>query len=305
MAILFSPFFAFTQCYTNSLELIKDRDFHNGIMVQGNNTSQPIPIDTLYPFKYSGDTVHWLLPQWGSRLVMQNIPPLIMNNSIIYHNKTKKVSFFTNKNRTVEITLEVIASEEYEHPRQMNEDWPHLLFEQYFNTPLKLIETDKLVYKTQCKLLYCNNKMGKQFNPDLHTAQFSQYFTIQNNNQDSENYGDFFWFGLPFYDYRHKNIEFYAAEDVGKEDASNKFIFSVASPILFNGTLHDKQWITINKDILPFIKQAFKTTQERGYLTDSKFEDLTLTTMNIGWEVPGTFDCGIIVKSPSLTAIYN
>jgi len=147
--------------------------------------------------------------------------------------------------------------------------------------------------------------MREQFNPDLHTAQFSQYFTIQDNNKDSESYGDFFWFGLPFYDYRYENIELYAAQDIGKDDASNKFIFSVASRNIFDGTLHDKQWITIDKDILPFIKEAFKTAQERGYLTGSKFEDLAITTMNTGWEVPGTFDCGIVLESPSLTAIYH
>lgn len=307
LVFIFLLFPLFTQCNTttNSREIIRDRNFHNGIKVQGHTTSYPAPIDTLYPFKYSTDTVYWLLPQWGSKLVMQNIPPLIVDDSIIYRNKAKKVSFFKNKSKAVEITLEVIASEEYEHPRQMNEDWPHLLFEQYFNTPLKLIRTDKLVYKTKCKLLYCSDKMREQFNPDLHTAQFSQYFTIQDNNKDSESYGDFFWFGLPFYDYRYENIELYAAQDIGKDDASNKFIFSVASRNIFDGTLHDKQWITIDKDILPFIKEAFKTAQERGYLTGSKFEDLAITTMNAGWEVPGTFDCGIVLESPSLTAIYH
>ncbi len=307
LGLILTLFLAFMQCTSipESREIIQDRNFQNGVRIQGHTTSYPSPIDTLYPFSHSTDTVYWLLPQWGSKHVMQHIMPIISNDTVIYHNNAKKVSFFKNKNQTVEITLAVIASEEYDHPRQMNEDWPHLLLEQYFYNPVKLNEAEKLIYKTRCKLLYSTNKMGDQFNPDLHTTQISQYFTIQDSNKNSDSYGDFLWFGIPFYDYRYEYTELYAAQDLGKDDASQKFIFSVASRNIFDGTVHDQQWITIDKDILPFIKEAFQTAQQRGYLTGSKFEDLVITTMNVGWEVPGIFDCAIVFDTPSLKAIYH
>lgn len=305
LGLLFALFFLFTGCAPTpvSREIIQDRDFHGGIRVQGDNSSLPAPIDTLYPFHFSTDMVYWLLPQWGSKSVMQKTLPIISNDSVIYQHKAKRVSFFKNKNQTVEIRLDLIASQEYDHPRAMGEDWPHLLLEQYFNNPPKLIEADRLIYKTKCKLLYADNKMGDQFNPDLHTTQITQYFTIQDNNKSSESYGDFFWFGIPFYDYRYEYTELYAARDIGKEDASRKFIYSVASPDIFNGTMHAKEWVTIDKDILPFIKEAFETARQRGYLAGSGFEDMVVTTMNVGWEVPGTFDCGIVFETPSLKIV--
>ena len=146
---------------------------------------------------------------------------------------------------------------------------------------------------------FCVNKMGNDFDPGLHTAQITQFFTIQNRNENSPHFGDFFWFGLPLYDYRYPDIEQYAAEDLGKDDATKKFIFSVASRELYQGAMHDYQWISIEKNILPLIKNAFSTAQGRGYLQGTNFEELCLTSMNIGWEVPGTFDCGIIFECPS------
>lgn len=274
--LLFTLFAAFIQCGTilSPREVIQDRGFNNGIKVLGHTSYSPAPIDTLYPFEASTGPIHWLLPQWGTGFIMQDITPQAVGDSVIYRNQAKKISFVANKEQTIEITLEVIASAEYERPRLMNEEWPHLLLEQYFTAPLQLSEAEQLIYQTRCKLLYCTNKMREVYNQNLHTAQFSQIFTIQDNNKASKSYGDFFWFGLPLYDYRHKNIKLYAALDMGKDDASNKFIYSVASGDIFDGTLHDKQWVNIEKDILPFIKEAFEMAQERGYLTGSKFEDL-------------------------------
>lgn len=291
------------QCSSKSLprEIIQDRDFKQGIKVLGHSSASPSPIDTLHPFKHSVESVAWVLPQWGSKHVMQEVMPIRLNDSIIYSNNAKKVVIFPQKGKTTQITLAVNGSEEYIRPREFNEEWPHLLLEQYFSSPVQLHRIDELIYKTRGKINYCHNRMGNQFNPEIHTAQITQFFTIQNGNIESLDYGNFFWFGLPLFDYRYNAIALYAAQDLGKEDASKKFIYSVASHDIFEGSMHSQQWITINTNILPFIQQAFATAQQRGYLLQTKYDDLTITTMNIGWEVPGTFDCAITFDSPSLT----
>ena len=285
-------------------EIIQDRNFENGILIQGNNSAFPAAIDSLKPFGNNSKSASWALPQWGSRHVLQAISPITKNDTIRYGNKAKRISFIRNQKQATEIQLEVFASKEYEKSRTLNEEWTHLLLEQQFENPVKVTDLDSLVYKTHCKLLFCENKMNADYNPDLHTAQISQFFIVQNRNNASANYGDFFWFGLPIYDYRYRYIEQYAAKDIGKSDATNKFIFSVASEKLFNGTLHDNEQIFINRNILPYIAQAFQTAKQRGYLTETSFDDLYITAMNIGWEVPGTFDCGIVFETPSLIA-YN
>ena len=55
--------------------------------------------------------------------------------------------------------------------------------------------------------------------------------------------------------------------------------------------------------IYPFIKNAFETCKKNGYMDGSHFNDLAISSMNVGWEVPGTFDCGILFECPSLTAV--
>jgi hypothetical protein len=134
----------------------------------------------------------------------------------------------------------------------------------------------------------------------LHTAPITLFLTIQNRNKESSSYGDFF--GLLLYDYRYQNISEYAAQDLGK-DASQKFIFTVADEELFKTTMHDLQWINIDKDIYPLIQKAFERCTEKEYMVNTGFNHLCISAMNIGWEIPGTCDCGILFECPSLMAV--
>jgi len=40
-------------------------------------------------------------------------------------------------------------------------------------------------------------------------------------------------------------------------------------------------------------------------LKDTQLEDLGIGSMNFGWEVPGTFDCGLQFKNLRLTAMLK
>ena len=42
--------------------------------------------------------------------------------------------------------------------------------------------------------------------------------------------------------------------------------------------------------------------REKGSFTDSRWEDLAITGMNFGWEIPGTFDAELKVRGMSLRA---
>lgn len=288
---------------TNKIvNIIVNRSFQNGIFIQGASSAKPEPLFTLYPFEKKSNHTNWYVPQWGSRHLIVDSTYKIDNDTVIYSNRAKRITLHKTDNQFAIVGLEVFASEEYTAPRKLNEDWIHLLLEQKYTNFVRLRDINHLHYSTKVKLQYCENKMNDSFDPGLHTAQFTQFFTIQNRNKNSIHYGDFFWFGLSMYDYRYRHIEQYAAEDLGKDDASRKFIFSVASKELFEGSMHDLKWTVIDKDILPLIKDAFQTAQERGYLKETLFDDLYITSMNIGWEVPGTFDCSILFETPSLMA---
>ena len=103
----------------------------------------------------------------------------------------------------------------------------HLLLERNFTEAPFLKDVEKLTYAIKSKLLFCENKTGEEYTPGLPTAQVTLFLTIQNRNEQSTAYGDFFWFGLPLYDYRYEDIPEYAAQDLGKEDATRKFIYTI------------------------------------------------------------------------------
>lgn len=283
--------------------IVQDRSFTGGISVLGNSSAQPQPIATIHPFGEKGQAPAWSIAQWGSKHVMKDALPLLKEDTVIYQNESKRIYFYhDDREENGFIGLEVFASNEYGEPRKEGDDWTHLLLEQGFSNPVSLQKIEKLTYRIKSKLLFCENKMGEQYNPGLHTAQITLFLTIQNRNEQSPSFGDFFWFGLPLYDYRYPDIPQYAQQDLGKDDASKKFIFTVASHELFDTSMHDHEWISIHKDIYPSIRDAFETCQERGYMTNTGFDELCITSMNIGWEVPGTFDCGIVFECPSLIA---
>jgi len=287
--------------HTDTIKIITDNLFTGGINLVGISSSDPRPIEVLYPFGKTNLQTVWEMPQWASRFNLQGVKPEIKNDSVIYKNEGKKVSFLL-KNGEAIVNMEVYASKEYLTTRKEGESWPHLLLEQKTN-PIKLVNLKKLTYSIDAKLNYALNKMREDYNPGLHTCQITVYLLVQNNNNQSVGYGDYFWFGLPLYDYRHRDLEEYGAQDLGKEDATNKYILNVASETLFSGSLHDKQWIFINKDIYPQLLAAFNQAKKKGYLKTSSITDMSIESTNLGWEVPGTFDCSIQFKGLKLTGV--
>jgi len=298
--LLLSILSASGQTRTNSVEIITDTQFKKGIGLIGPSSAHPDLIDTLRPFGSSKQQPAWKMPQWATRYNLKGLRPVKHKDTIIYQNEGKKVSFLKTGN-TVLVALEVFGAKEYLKPRISGEAWPHLLLEQRTNQT-KISQMQALDFQISAKLMYSHNRTGAAYDPGLHAAQVTFYLLVQNVNKSSAGLGDYFWFGLPLYDSRHPILDEYAAQDLGKEDATKKFILNVASKELFNGSLHDGKWVNIRKDIYPLIKKAFQKAKDNGYLKTTNFEDIAIESTNLGWEIPGTFDCGIQFRSLSLTA---
>ena len=289
------------------VEIIKDTRFSNGIGLQGSHSNNPEITRVLYPFGEIEKTEKsmWNLAQWGSRFDLKDAKKENGNEGVTYSNPGKSIAFKAVDGST-QITMKMFGSKEYLAPRKFGEDWPHILLEQKFQNPQLLSDIQNLNFNLDFRLLFSKNKMSSEtYNPEVHTTQFTIYLTFHNKNKDSKGYDDFIWFGLPLYDYRYDTIKEYSAADIGKEDASNKFIFSTASKNLFSEIPKDGQWIHISKDIIDIVKNAFKTAKKRGFLKDTNYDDLYITSTNMGWETPGTFDCAIQYKNLKLTAIIK
>lgn len=81
------------------------------------------------------------------------------------------------------------------------------------------------------------------------------------------------------------------------------FIFTPSGETYTSQSAHDGAWITIDRDLLPLLREALETAWQRGFLTESKnLADYRISGMNIGWEVPGIFDVEMQLRKLSLKA---
>lgn len=287
----------------DTISMIGDPSFQFGLVLK--RADKPSP-GVIYPFgrSHKHEPI-WELAEWGSQFELSEEDRVATDGVTSYANPGKTISF-DRMDSTDAVTMDVFTSKEYDAPRVQNQAWPHLLIEQSFEEKFRIKDLDGLILHFTGRLTKSAMKMNEaEFDPGLHTAQFQLFITVQNRNINSEHYGDFLWFGIPFYDYRHQEMEVYAAQDVGKGDATGKFIYSAASRDFMEGTFYDQHWITIEKDILPLIVHALEVAKERGYLVGSALEDFRLSGMNMGWEVPGTFDVGFEFKGFDLLAVKD
>jgi hypothetical protein len=144
-----------------------------------------------------------------------------------------------------------------------------------------------------------------EYNPKLHAAQFQMFFIIKNIRPGSADRGNYFWFGVPFYDSRHDIPPPYMAADAGKKDATGRFIYTVAGAALGETSLQTGKWVAVNVDLLPHIVKGLQEAVKKGYLRSSDPRDYAVANMNLGWEIPGTFDAGVQVQDLNISAVYR
>lgn len=283
------------------IEVIGDLQFRKGFGLRDTLPGVGKIINIYYPVgRLEQSLFTWQLAQWSSRFNLITGTESKNNDTVSYVDPSKKVWFRPDKDN-MEIGLELKTSKEFDRPRREGEFWPHLLLEQNFPKVYRLNEISEARFTIDTRLVYCRSFMDDEaFDPGLHTSMFVGYLVISNVNHDSEGYGECYYYGFQFFDYRHRDVPPYRAEDVGKPDATGNFIFIQAGKDLYSGSLHDKQWVKTDKDLLPFLKDAFAAAKASNFMRKTNFDDLGLVGMNIGLEVPGTFDTSVILKNMSL-----
>jgi hypothetical protein len=124
------------------------------------------------------------------------------------------------------------------------------------------------------------------------------FLMVQNRNRQSPGFGKLVWFGIPLYDDRSRFPKEHKAQDFG---GTSMFIFTLGGEVFTERSAHDREWITVDKDLRPLILEALETAWQRGFLRESRdVSDYRITGMNLGWEVPGLFDVEMQVRDLSL-----
>lgn len=302
----------------SSYQMISDNKWEEGFSCNPGNGSDP---DTGYfPENRWGNTIDltykdnaspiWIMSQHGDIYSLNDHYNKYTGDRSVenidgyytFYDESKKVAANPT---TGALYLELNASKEYNRPRKSGEQWPHLLLNQGFKKAVQMEETTSVVLTADMELKKFEDHMDGQANPSTHAAQFLMYLVVKSNNSAED--GGFFWFGIPFFDNRYPNgVPESGLVDAGGAGATSKFIYGMPSnEYIDDGILQLNKKTHIEIDITTYIAQGLLLAQQNGYFTKSTYKDLCFQSMNIGYELPGTYDIGVEISNFALTAYYE
>lgn len=282
--------------------LFADMPFRQGFLLSYPDSSKGRAVERVLNFDDANNVPAWRLCQWATRYSLASTPCRRDDDGALsYENEAKRVVVCDSDSPSRGLTLEIRGSREYGmRARKQGESWPHLLVEQDAVRLIALDELDAVRLHIRLRLLHSTNRMpAGEYDPSLHAAQFQLFFIVKNIRPGSADNGNYCWFGVPFYDNRHDVPPAFMAADAGKNDATGKFIYTIAGET----SLKNGNWVTVDKNLLPDIANGLQEAKRRGYLRSCDPHDYAVANMNLGWEIPGTFDAAVQIQDLGISAI--
>jgi hypothetical protein len=293
---------------TDAESVFGDLSFRQGFLLGYSDASKGRGVEATLDLGRPASRPLWRLCQWGTKYSLADAACIEGQQSdVSYENEGKQVIVGGPASSKRDLVLEIRGQAEYgTRARQVGESWPHLLIEQDTPKPYRLDVLDRLMFVIRLRLLYCSDRMAEaDYDPGLHAAQFQMFFIVKNINPQAADYGDFYWFGVPFFDNRYDSPPADMAKDAGKSDATGKFIYTVAAQEVGIRPLKGGQWIAVKTDLLDHIKRGLAEAVSRGYLNAGATGDYAVVNMNLGWEIPGTFDAAMQIRDLAISAVLE
>jgi hypothetical protein len=288
-----------------SQELFRDPGFKNGFnLTAASHPAPKVEIGVLQTdASLAPQAPDWRIAQWATRDLIQ--PGKCVQSPAgvwIAENSAKRVEIERSGTGVTRLLLEGRAIYEYNgHLRANGEPWPHLLIEQGFPAPLRIDAQKRLRFALDVRVPFCKAAPGK-LDPGLHTAQASAYWTVHNVTAGNPDEHDMIWFGIPLFDARYDIPPGNYAIDGGKADASGKFICLMDGKRFWNEPTGDGKWRRLDVDLIGLLRDGLAITQEHGHLKNTTLKDLAITSFNLGWELPGSYDAALEIRGLSMKA---
>lgn len=287
-------------------DLFDDPQFRRGFLLSYADSSKGRAVEAVLRVGDANSTPAWRLCQWATRYSLAATPCAQgADGDRFYENEGKKVLVGGPGSANRDLILEVRGGAEYgDHIRRVGEGWPHLLIEQDAVVLRPLDELAAIRFSLSLRLSHCESRMpADQYDPGLHASQFQMFFIVKNIRPDSPDRDNYFWFGVPFFDNRYDVPPEYMAKDVGKGDATGKFIYTVDGRAVGVTPMKDGRWLSLDADLLPFLRSGLSEAVQRGYLKDADPHHYAVANMNLGWEIPGSFDAAAQIRDLRIAAI--
>lgn len=291
----------------NSQPLIEDARFQRGLKVWQPTPGAHTLAGTIKPAGASGEPV-WGVAQWYSHFNLVDAKrELLPSGSSRFFDGAKAVTFGAPGSPEADVIFALDGHKEYgEQAPEKGDPWPHLLVEGELTSHPILPTLHVVPFHIEYRLLKSQPIHTPGWDEQRHTAQFLLYITIQNGNRNSAGYRDYLWFGVPMYDARYDLPKRHTAADEGsaKKQATGKFIFSPGGEEYATKPAKDGEWVTIDRDLIPLMREALEAAWSAGFLLESRRpDDYQLGGMNMGWEVTGPLDVAMQVRNLNLAAI--
>ena len=280
-----------------SVEILPDSSLDGGVVLLAPQAvaGKGVPVDTFYFGKTSKEPV-WRLCQWSCRHDLRGAQASDTEYGVEYASESLTMA----RSSDGVLTMKLDASKEYQKPRTADEPWAHILIETDLPfVPVNDYESLELTYSM--RILKCDNLTGEDYNPTIHAAQALGYFHLTNNNPQSEDYRMGMWLGVGLYDNREPGGMLQKVMS-HLDKGTQTYIYCRPSACFFGeGTdFADGAWHPAYVDVRETLGEALAHFKAQGLFSESDVEDFAFTSMNFGWEVPGTFDCALQAKDFSL-----
>ena len=251
------------------------------------------------PFSYSGENPVWRYTQEGSRYNLGREGEFSQpaEGVIQYKDPAKLLWVDTN---TGMFKMDILGSVEYpDEPRKSGEKFPGAL--------MSPIEMREQVFVTQAEHIYIHLDFtldevemlldwDTNLDIGLHTAQWNYYVFVQDSKSNA-----WFYVGLPLYDWRTAfgggQQRDYISTDPGT-GGTFVFIPSVAKVFGEGNNVKVGERFTVKVDLMPYILEGFDLR-----FSEKNLDDFYISGCNLGWELPGTFDCRATVYDFNMTYV--
>jgi hypothetical protein len=282
-------------------ELLTDPSFSRGFEVHAPRPGRHVALGMIRPGTGTPPPA-WYLAQWSCAHSLHEAKAERWRQaSVRFADPGKFVAFGPPAGEERGVTFALNGIQEYNGIlRKPDAPWVHLLAEQPLAAPPALDDLESLRFRIRCRLARSVSGLSPGEARPWHAAQFLAYVTIQNQNPVSPGHGDYYWFGVQLYDSRHRQPAAHAAPDTG---GTGKFIYSPAGSEFTGRSLQDGQWVEIDRNLLPLVREGLAVARRQGCLARSADRDLRLGSFNIGWELPGLLDVAMQFDGLSLRAV--
>ena len=288
--------------------LLSDSSFKNGFGLFSPETTTAHVEDRLIDYNGEAETdfynpeadhsYYWTMCQWWTPYNFVNATYSKNGETHIYENESRRLEVNPGEGSLhMELNADMEYEEKFGGPRDPAASWSHFLIQQNFPSELvKSPSTFEDLYVEMDVTIEESTYLGEGQPLGGECAQLVFYFCLFNrvpadsNPEEVGVNGTGMWFGVPIYDSRYDYVDRYIGGDTGFVGSTNRMIYSIPSQsYMGRGPVEMNHTYKIRIDVLDLLKEAFIYGVKNDYLPNCLWNNLYLTYMNFGWELPGQY----------------